>query len=64
MSSTRNCVSFSPSDIEGVWTEPVTAEEMITFRALIRTFLRLRIICSIAPGVRQALCRWGASQAH
>ena len=40
MSSTRNCVSFSPSDIDGVWTEPVTAEEMITFRALIRTFLR------------------------
>lgn len=26
--------------------------------------LGLIMICSIAPGVRQALCRWGASQAR
>ena len=28
-------------DIDGVWIEPVTAQVMITFRALMRTFLPL-----------------------
>ena len=39
-SAIYSAVTGRCGDIDGVWTEPVTAEEMITFRALIRTFLR------------------------
>ena len=39
-SAISSAVTGRCGDIDGVWTEPVTAEEMITFRALTRTFLR------------------------
>ena len=40
-SAISSAVTGRCGDIDGVWIEPVTAQVMITFRALMRTFLPL-----------------------
>jgi len=40
-SAISSAVTGRCGDIHGVWIEPVTAQVMITFRALMRTFLPL-----------------------